>query len=65
MAEISLEPDATRRLARLALAEQALLEEYPIAPLYFAMSRRLVKPRVTGAVLSPMNHNYSKYLAIR
>jgi oligopeptide transport system substrate-binding protein len=65
LAELGLEADGARRLARLAQAEQALLDDYAIAPLYFAVSRRLVKPRVAGAVLSPMNHNYSKYLSLR
>ena len=65
MAAAGAEADGARRLALLATAERRLLEAYPVAPLYFAVSRRLVKPRVEGAVLSPMNHNYSKYLSLR
>ena len=65
MAAVGAEADGARRLALLASAESRLLEAYPVAPLYFAVSRRLVKPRVEGAVLSPMNHNYSKYLSLR
>jgi oligopeptide transport system substrate-binding protein len=65
MSAVGAEADGARRLALLATAESRLLEAYPIAPLYFAVSRRLVKPRIEGAVLSPMNHNYSKYLSLR
>jgi len=63
--EIAAEADGPRRLERLAAAERTLLEDYAVAPLYFAVSRRLVKPWVQGAVLSPMNHNYSKYLSLQ
>jgi oligopeptide transport system substrate-binding protein len=65
MATASAEPDGARRLEELAVAERRMLEAYPVAPLYFVVTRRLVKPRVEGAILSPMNHNYSKYLSLR
>jgi oligopeptide transport system substrate-binding protein len=65
MATASADPDGARRLEELAAAERRLLADYAVAPLYFAVTRRLVKPRVEGAVLSPMNHNYSKYLSLR
>jgi oligopeptide transport system substrate-binding protein len=58
------EPDADRRLAVLARAEARLNGDYAVAPLYYVVTRRLVKPRVLGATLSPMNHNYSRYLAL-
>ena len=53
------------RAALLARAERRLLDDYAVAPLYFPVSRRLVKPYVEGAMLAPMNHNYSKYLRLR
>ncbi len=65
MAEASAEPDGARRLVLLAGAEKRLLDDYAVAPIYYAVSRRLVSPRIEGAILSPMNHNYSKYLSIR
>jgi len=65
MAAAAGEADGERRLALLARAEQRLLDDYAVAPLYYAVSRRLVSPRLAGAVLSPMNHNYSKYLSLR
>jgi oligopeptide transport system substrate-binding protein len=56
--------DASRRTEQLGQAERRLLDIYAVAPLYFPVSRRLVKPRVRGAILGPMNHNYSKYLRV-
>jgi oligopeptide transport system substrate-binding protein len=60
----SNEPDPAARLAELAVAERRLLASSAVAPVYFAVSRRLVKAYVSGALLNPMNHNYSKYLAL-
>jgi oligopeptide transport system substrate-binding protein len=65
LAAAAADPDGARRLEELAAAERRLLADYAVAPLYFPVSRRLVKPRVAGAVLAPMNHNYSKYLSLR
>jgi oligopeptide transport system substrate-binding protein len=65
MAAAATEADGAQRLALLASAERRLLDAYAIAPLYYAVSARLVNPRVDGAVLAPMNHNYSKYLSLR
>lgn len=59
------EADGARRLELLASAERRLLDDYPLTPLYYSATRRLVKPRVTGAVLSSLNHNYSKDLGLR
>jgi oligopeptide transport system substrate-binding protein len=65
MASAAADPDGARRLGLLAMAERRLLADYAVAPLYFVVTRRLVKPRVEGAVLAPMNHNYSKYLSLK
>ena len=64
MAAAAADPNGARRLEALADAERRLLADYLIAPLYFVVTRRLVKPRVAGAILAPMNHNYSKYLSL-
>jgi len=65
MVKAAADPDGAQRLEELAAAERRLLDDYAVAPLYFVVSRRLVKPRVEGAVLAPMNHNYSKYLRLK
>ena len=65
MASAGAEGDGARRLAFLAAADKRLLDDFAVAPIYYAVSRRLVSPRILGATLSPLNHNYSKYLSIR
>lgn len=50
-----------RRLALLAEAEQLLLEEQPIIPLYFDVRRRLVKPKVRGWAPNPMDLHPSRH----
>jgi ABC-type oligopeptide transport system substrate-binding subunit len=46
----------------LQKSEKVLLEDYPIIPLYFYQARRLVKPYLGGAEITPMNRTYSKHL---
>ena len=50
------------RMAQLQSAEQVLMNDYPIIPIYFTRARRLVKPYVGGAKLNPMNRIYTKNL---
>jgi oligopeptide transport system substrate-binding protein len=56
------EPDDEQRMALLRNAEQVLLDDYPIIPVYFYRARRLVKPYLGGAQLTSMNRTYSKHL---
>jgi oligopeptide transport system substrate-binding protein len=42
------EPDPGRRAAILARAEQTMLDDEGIAPIYFWVSRNLVNPKITG-----------------
>jgi oligopeptide transport system substrate-binding protein len=51
-----------KRLTLLRQSEQILMEDYPIIPVYFYKARRLVKPDLGGAGITPMNHTYSKHL---
>ena len=57
-------PDAARRKATLEDAERLMLSEYPIIPIYFYSSKRLIKPYVKGAKSNPLNRLYTKYLYI-
>ena len=56
--------DADKRRDILQAAERLMLNDYPIIPLYYFVSKRLVKPYVHGLVSSPLNHVPSKALTI-
>jgi oligopeptide transport system substrate-binding protein len=56
------EPDAKIRLALLRKSEQVLLNDYPIIPIYFYVARRLIKPYLGGAQITPLNRTYSRHL---
>lgn len=53
----------TRRLI-LEAAERVMLNDYPILPLYFFVSKRLVKPYVLGVRPNPLDRLTSKMLSM-
>ena len=55
--------DVARRRDALQAAEKQMLDDYPIIPLYYFVSKRLVKPYLLGVVPNPMNHLPSKVLS--
>jgi oligopeptide transport system substrate-binding protein len=57
-----IEPNPAERIQLLQKAEEVLLNDYPIIPVYFYTARRLVKPYLGGAEITPLNHTYSKHL---
>jgi oligopeptide transport system substrate-binding protein len=57
-----IEPVPEKRLQLLQRSEEVLLSDYPVIPVYFYTSRRLVKPYLGGAAITPLNHTYSKHL---
>jgi oligopeptide transport system substrate-binding protein len=57
-----IEPNPDRRILLLQRSEELLLNDYPIIPVYFYSARRLVKPYLGGAEITPLNHTYSKHL---
>jgi len=56
--------DQSGRRNLLQDAEKMMLSDYPILPIYFFSSKRLIKPYVTGAKVNPLNRLYSKHLVI-
>ncbi|HEY3395828.1 MAG TPA: ABC transporter substrate-binding protein, partial [Lacipirellulaceae bacterium] len=48
IAEAAREPDKTKRIEILQSAERLLMEEMPIIPIYYYVSRNMVRPRVRG-----------------
>jgi ABC-type oligopeptide transport system substrate-binding subunit len=57
--------DAGRRRELLENSERLMLADYPVIPLYFFVSKRLVKPYVHGVVANPLNHIRSQALALQ
>jgi oligopeptide transport system substrate-binding protein len=57
--------DAGRRRELLEKSERLMLTDYPLVPLYFYVSKRLVKPYVQGVVANPMNHIRSQALVMQ
>jgi ABC-type oligopeptide transport system substrate-binding subunit len=47
--------DSARRRELLESSERLMLTDYPIVPLYFLVSKRLIKPYVQGVVTSTLN----------
>ena len=58
------ELDPARRRALLEQAERVMLADQPVIPIYFYVSKHLVKPRVTGWYGNIMNVTYSKDLGL-
>ena len=56
------DPQSRREL--LEEDERKMLADYPVIPLYFFVSKRLVKPYVHGLQLNPLNRVESKYLSV-
>jgi ABC-type oligopeptide transport system substrate-binding subunit len=56
--------DGAERARLLATAERQLLDDVPVIPLYFYVSKHLVAPRVMGWYSNIMNVTYSKDLSL-
>ncbi len=59
-----LEPDPIRRMQQLAKAEGILLEDQPVVPLFFYVSRRVVKPWVKGWDDSLLDYHPTRHMYI-
>jgi oligopeptide transport system substrate-binding protein len=57
--------DPRRRRALLEQAERLMLQDQPVIPIYFYVSKHLVKPRVLGWYGNIMNVTYSRDLGLR
>jgi oligopeptide transport system substrate-binding protein len=56
--------DASARRETLQAAERVMLNDYPIIPLYYYVSKRLVKPYLHGVVTNPFGRVPSKGLKL-
>jgi oligopeptide transport system substrate-binding protein len=64
LAAADQEPDARRRATVLARAEQTLMDDEAVAPIYFGVSRGLVNPRVTGWVDNIEHRHRARWLCV-
>ncbi len=64
LARADNEPDASRRAGFLAQAEQLVLDDASIAPIYFTVNRDLVSPAVTGWVDNIIDIHRARYLCV-
>ncbi len=64
LAAASAEPDVQRRAEYLQQAERLLLDDQPLLPLYFYVTKRLVKPWVRGYQGNIMDHIHTRHLSV-
>ena len=58
------DPDLAMQAAQLASAEETLLRDYAIAPLYFYVSKHLVSPAVDGFEHNALDRHPSRFLRL-
>lgn len=64
LAAAAVETDPGRRAQMMREAEARLLAAAPVVPLYFYVTKHLVKPWVRGFQPDVLDHNYTRYLSI-
>ncbi|MCB1845403.1 MAG: peptide ABC transporter substrate-binding protein, partial [Halioglobus sp.] len=57
--------DAQSRRIYLEEAEREMLDDHPVVPLYFHVSKHLVNPRVRGWQDNVLDFHYSQHLSLR
>ncbi len=60
----AIESNPARRRETLQQAESLMLNDYPLLPVYFYVTRRLVQPRIAAPAINPMNRTYSRYFRL-
>jgi oligopeptide transport system substrate-binding protein len=65
MAEAAAETDQDARRKLLAQAEQIMLDDFHLAPLYQEVKRNLIAKRVTGWVDNPIGYHLTKFLKLQ
>lgn len=64
LAQASIESNPDKRRKLLEEAERLLISEHPVIPIYFYVSKSLIKPYVDGVTGNIMDHHYTKHLRI-
>ena len=65
LSEAAAETDVSRRRQVLQESEQLMLSDYPLLPVYFYVTRRLVQQRISAPPINPMNRTYSSQFGIK
>ncbi len=65
LAAADQEPDAGRRAGLLQTAERTMLADTAVVPLYFAVSRNLVNPHITGWMDNIADIHRGRYLCVK
>src|SRR5688572_4664230 len=64
LAQAAGETDNSMRRDVLQRAESLMLDDYPLLPVYYYVTRRLIQPRIAAPAINPMNRTYSKYFRL-
>ena len=64
LADAAVATDLPRRRQLLQQAEQLMLQDYPLLPVYFYVTRRLVQPNISAPPINPMNRTYSRHFGV-
>lgn len=62
--QAAMETRVETRMNLMTQAEKTLIDDYPIAPLYFFVNKHMVKPHVAGFQNSILDRHPSKYLSL-
>jgi oligopeptide transport system substrate-binding protein len=65
LAQADQEPNETRRAVILKRAEQTMLDDEGMAPIYFIVNRNIVNPKVTGWVDNAVNFHRARWLCVK
>lgn len=65
MRQAAEQVDAQARRSYLEEAEREMLDDHPVIPLYFHVSKHLVSPRVRGWQDNVLDFHYSQHLILR
>jgi oligopeptide transport system substrate-binding protein len=64
VARATREGDAAARMAMLEEAERIMLDDMPVLPIYFYVTKRVVKPWVVGYEDNILDHHHSRFVRI-
>ena len=65
LAQADAEPDEASRAVILQRAEQTMLDDEGMAPIYFVVNRNIVNPTVTGWVDNAVNFHRARWLCVK